>query len=220
MTWTAVGVFALAALAFASYTAVTTTPTTADDSISLSPTPFPRPLTWDVEIDPPDPVSGDEVTVTVTVTKEAGPGHGKEPVYELHLEDDGPLTLESSLIISRASLGEPAGWTFTAASPGDATISIDLRYQLTYCFIGTPCGAHAVYATSPEIAVEVDRRLGDADCGDSVNAIDAALVLQLNAGLVDSLPCETSADVNKDGRANALDAALILQYAAGLLPGL
>ena len=62
--------------------------------------------------------------------------------------------------------------------------------------------------------------VGDANCDGSVNAIDAALVLQFNAGLVGSLPCEDAADVNGDGDITSVDAALILQLTAGLLDSL
>jgi len=58
---------------------------------------------------------------------------------------------------------------------------------------------------------------GDANCDGSVNAIDAALILQLTASLLDALSCPANADVNGDGRADAVDAALILQYTAGLI---
>lgn len=58
---------------------------------------------------------------------------------------------------------------------------------------------------------------GDADGSGSVNAIDAALILQLSAGLITTLPCAVCADVNGDGASNAIDAALVLQYDAGLI---
>jgi hypothetical protein len=61
---------------------------------------------------------------------------------------------------------------------------------------------------------------GDANCNGRVDSIDAALILQLEAGLVRSLPCQAAADVNGDRRVNSLDAALILQYGAGLIDGL
>ena len=61
---------------------------------------------------------------------------------------------------------------------------------------------------------------GDANCNGIVNPIDAALILQENAGLLASIPCAGDADVNHDGRVDPLDAALILQYDAGLLDAL
>ena len=62
--------------------------------------------------------------------------------------------------------------------------------------------------------------VGDVNCSGAVDSIDAALVLQVTAGLVDSLACGENADANDDGTTNAIDAALILQLTAGLLPNL
>ncbi|OGO52767.1 MAG: hypothetical protein A2148_05105 [Chloroflexi bacterium RBG_16_68_14] len=59
--------------------------------------------------------------------------------------------------------------------------------------------------------------VGDVNCSDGVNAIDATLVLQLVAGLLDYLSCQQNADTNLDGTVNAIDAAIILQFVAGLL---
>ena len=60
-------------------------------------------------------------------------------------------------------------------------------------------------------------QLGDVDCSFEVNSIDAALVLQYDAGLLERLDCQFAADVNFDGSINSIDAALILQDVAGLL---
>lgn len=61
---------------------------------------------------------------------------------------------------------------------------------------------------------------GDANCNGSVDSIDAALVLQYGAGLIDWLVCQGAADVNENGTVDSIDAALILQFSAGLIPGL
>ena len=57
---------------------------------------------------------------------------------------------------------------------------------------------------------------GDVDCTGTTTSVDAALVLQFSAALLQELPCEGEADVNGDGRVSSLDAAIILQISAGL----
>jgi hypothetical protein len=68
--------------------------------------------------------------------------------------------------------------------------------------------------------LEAEAVFGDVDCGGAVNAIDAALILQLGAGLLNELPCGQNADVNQDGATNSIDAALVLQYTADLIDSL
>ena len=85
---------------------------------------------------------------------------------------------------------------------------------------GKPTAVPPGPTSTPVTSPPSDDLLGDSNCDGSVNAIDAALVLQLSAGLIGSPPCPGSADVNGDGSINAIDAALILQYSAGLIPGL
>ncbi|OGO51049.1 MAG: hypothetical protein A2148_10730 [Chloroflexi bacterium RBG_16_68_14] len=62
--------------------------------------------------------------------------------------------------------------------------------------------------------------LGDVNCDGRVNSIDAALILQFAAGLIDELPCPEKDDVNVDGTINSIDATLILQYDSGLIDSL
>lgn len=63
-------------------------------------------------------------------------------------------------------------------------------------------------------------RAGDANCNNVVNSLDAALILQFSAGLLDSVPCPLAADANADDLINAIDSTLVLQLGAGLLSSL
>ncbi len=58
---------------------------------------------------------------------------------------------------------------------------------------------------------------GDANCDGFVSSLDAVIVLQIDAGLLDRAPCHIQADASFDGVVNSLDAAIILQREAGLL---
>jgi hypothetical protein len=58
---------------------------------------------------------------------------------------------------------------------------------------------------------------GDVNCDDDVNPIDATILLQYIASLLDELPCPQNADLNHDGEINAKDALIILQMSAGLI---
>ncbi|MDZ4277819.1 MAG: dockerin type I repeat-containing protein [Dehalococcoidia bacterium] len=107
---------------------------------------------------------------------------------------------------------------------------------------GVPCSAGAPCDRSPTIKITVDpgassgwvdvvslttwesRRISvvggpvfDANCDGLTSSVDAALVLQFDAGLVNWLPCPVTADANGDGWVDSLDAALILQRVAGLI---
>ncbi len=67
------------------------------------------------------------------------------------------------------------------------------------------------------LAIKQPYRRGDVNCNDLIDALDALVVLQFQAGRPDSFACGENADVNLDGSANSIDGALILQYTAGLL---
>src|SRR3989344_4043411 len=70
-----------------------------------------------------------------------------------------------------------------------------------------PAAEDFVSANSDDLFSDV----GDVNCDGRVNVIDAQLVLQKDARLVNRLPCEEAGDVNDDNLLNAIDAALILQ---------
>lgn len=58
---------------------------------------------------------------------------------------------------------------------------------------------------------------GDVNDDGAITSIDALLILQYGAGLLDTLANLDNADVNEDGVISSIDAALILQQVAGLL---
>ena len=100
-----------------------------------------------------------------------------------------------------------------AALGGDD--SFDFGISVGSSFSGpSDCAPNSGFISSPTGATT----LGDANCDGAVNSIDAALILQFGAGLLDSLPCEGGGDVNGDGEVTSIDAALVLQFTAGLLP--
>ncbi|MCH8066578.1 MAG: aryl-sulfate sulfotransferase [Chloroflexi bacterium] len=82
----------------------------------------------------------------------------------------------------------------------------------------TPTVTDSPIATEPPISSPTPViEPGDVNGDGSISTIDAALILQFDAGLLDSLPYPLSADVNVDGDINSIDAALVLQFTAGLL---
>jgi hypothetical protein len=58
---------------------------------------------------------------------------------------------------------------------------------------------------------------GDVSCDGRTNSVDAALILQYDAGLTTSFRCPEGADVNADGSVNGVDAAVVLRLEAGLI---
>ncbi len=72
-----------------------------------------------------------------------------------------------------------------------------------------------IYSISVE---EVEIKSGDVNCDGAVTAVDARIVLQYVAGLIDEYEFNTFySDLNDDGAVTAVDARLILQKVAGLI---
>ena len=96
-------------------------------------------------------------------------------------------------------------------SPGTYTIEIKANTP----YMQTNYHSRADYTLTVNISTSA---LGDVNGDDKVDALDASLVLQHDAGLVtlkdDAL---AAADVNGDKKIDALDASLILQFDAGLI---
>ena len=83
----------------------------------------------------------------------------------------------------------------------------------------TPTATPMVTST-PTPTVTSTVLAGDASCNGVVDSRDAALILQLIAGLIPGLPCPAGGDPNGDGTTDSIDAALVLQFSAGLITSL
>ena len=116
--------------------------------------------------------------------------------------EDGGATDGGAVYVFERSAGSPIPTAKTTDTPQPASTD-------------TP-----VPTSKPDPTATPEVSTGDANCDGTVNVVDAALTLQLSAGLIASLPCAESADVNADGIISPVDAALILQFAAGLLSSL
>ncbi len=130
-------------------------------------------------------------------------------------------TADRALPVDVVGLGVPV----SAISSGDAHVcAIAEIADRVLCWGHNGAGqlgdGTQVERHTPVFALGFGRLAGDANCDGAVTSVDAALALQLGAGLTPSLPCEANADVNADGAVTSIDAALILQFVAGLLPAL
>lgn len=133
---------------------------------------------------------------------------------------------EDSFVVQRSTAGPSGPWEVVATPPANSTQYDDtgLADGVTYWYrvaatngIGMSGYSNVVSGTATALPTPP---LGDANCDGSVSSVDAALILQLDAGLVSSLPCMEFADVNQDGSVNAIDATLVLQFDAGLIDSL
>ena len=108
---------------------------------------------------------------------------------------------------------QPPAATATSSPPPTATATSPLPTATS----SPPPTATATSPLPPPGPPDPD---GDVSCAGGPDSLDAALVLQLDAGLIASLPCLATGDVNGDGGVDAIDALVILQYAAGLIASL
>jgi alpha-tubulin suppressor-like RCC1 family protein len=70
--------------------------------------------------------------------------------------------------------------------------------------------------SGPPAQVLLLSRRGDADCNEEISSIDASLILQQVARLLDEVPCPDAAAA-PEAEITALDALAVLQFSAGLL---
>lgn len=141
------------------------------------------------------------------------------------LSQDGRTVLSTSVLASDfdqpldVTVG-PDGTIYIAEYGGGSIAYLVPQEITTSTPTATPTATASGTATAAPTATPPNAGLGDVNCDGNVNSIDAALVLQLTAGLITAVRCYGNTDVNADGTLNAIDAALILQFEAGLLRSL
>lgn len=122
-------------------------------------------------------------------------------------------------IVSHDSFDAP--WTLEALRPGKASLQFRGDFEKYFpCPTTAPplsCGADFYPTSFTKVSMVVDGDAGDADCNATIQSLDALLLLQLDAALLDSLPCADISDMNRDCLLDALDAALVLQTTASLI---
>jgi len=78
--------------------------------------------------------------------------------------------------------------------------------------------AALLFGGKPERAdAGIEFLMGDSDCRGNVNSVDATIILQYTADLLQTVPCARNAHLNTDALITSVDATILLQYVAGLL---
>ena len=193
--------------------------TSGGRAVAIAPTPAPWAVDWRIEV-PEQAVAGSTLHLFAEAILMAGPAPSSpalDPSYHLAVRgDDAPVELRSPASVLPADVSDGAEWELFGLRGGEATLEISLTYRQSWCY---PCDTRSTTETTTRV-VAITALYGDVDCSLTADSIDAALLLQLVAALVDELSCQDGADVNQDGNVNTLDAALILQFVAGLLDSL
>jgi Tol biopolymer transport system component len=139
---------------------------------------------------------------------------GSGDIYVIDVAGGEPLRLTDSDAFDRDPTWSPDGTkiAFVSSRDGNAEIYVMNADGSGAVNISNSSGSEDnAPSWQPLLA-------GDVSCAGGVNSIDAALLLQFEAGLLAELSCLGAADVNTDGQVDSRDAALILQVTAGLLP--
>jgi len=123
---------------------------------------------------------------------------------DVHAYDPNGFFIDDSI-----SITDNEKITFTANQTGGHQIDVVMFQDA-----GTPGNTYTLQVGLGDLL------FGDTNCSGDVNSIDATLILQLVAGLLDALNCEDAADVNQSGDVNSIDATIVLQFVAGLLDAL
>jgi subtilisin family serine protease len=164
----------------------------------------------------------DAIVGTAIDTAEPGPdqvyGHGLVNAVGAAIDAGycGAPTPTPSLTPTLTLTPTPTDTPTITPTPTD-TLTPTITPEATDTATSTPT---ATSSRTPTITPTPRPLIGDVNCDSVVNAIDAALILQLSATLLSSLECQSNGDVQPDARIDSIDAALVLQLIAGLISSL
>ncbi len=187
--------------------------------------------------EPPPPPDAPDLTVkSLRIELETGPSCAFTSqklgvtvvVSNVGSADAGPFVVavngDAETVSPGLARGSSTTLWFNGFRVGQNTALVDAAFQVVE--LNEDNNARVEFPPVPTLPLpctptpDPNDRVGDVDCSGGVNAIDAALLLQLGAGLVSGLSCPANADVNRSGAVDAVDAALVLQFVAGLIGSL
>ena len=166
----------------------------------------------------PGPQTSEPQELARVTFEPVGAGTTALDISETTITDPQGNTLAASRTNGEVTIAAPA----PAAIPtGTPTPTSTATSTLTSTATSTPSATPSQTLTPVTEVLPTAKRpsaaLGDVNCDNDVNSIDAALLLQLDARLIETLACKLVADVDGDGSVNTIDATLILQFYAGLI---
>lgn len=160
--------------------------------------------------------SGGRPPTVFASAAELGLGEGDD-LAALCLREDGDGTYGAGDVVYYTLTPRSLSLSSIGAGPGDILAPGSRPVVVQRASLLGLAASDYLDALMCEGLVASTRANGDVSCDGVVNRIDAALVLQYDAGLLAALPCLGNGDISGDRAVNSIDAALVLQIEAGLI---
>ncbi len=178
---------------------------------------FPITFTNDADKGSSGTITEDGTKMELNLVAELATGETATNEEPIRLEGEGDPFSDEGATLSTPPDAEAVN--FVSADEVDPRLIFGIPALFIGLFggFGFEEGADEEPATDEEPLEASCQQRGDVNGDGEVNSVDASLILQLNAGLIASLPCQEAADVNGDGAVTTEDAALILQFTAGFI---